>query len=96
MRDTLTILAELFIERQRQESKWGRQNHLPEGWLAILGEEFGEVSKAICEFRLQNRFSAGPEIRYELIQVAAVAVAMIECYDRQQWWALNHTEAIKK
>lgn len=70
------ILEEIKQERERQEAKWGEQNHEPLLWNAILGEEFGEVSKSILERDTKN-------YREELIQVAAVAVAAIECLDRQ-------------
>jgi hypothetical protein len=43
------ILNEIHDERTRQEKKWGTQNHHPEKWYTILGEEFGEVGKAILE-----------------------------------------------
>ena len=85
MTKTVGVLSEVLKERESQERRWGEQDHLPEQWLAILGEEFGEVSKAICEYRLQHRAMAGPEIRAELIQLAAVAVAMVECHDRKKW-----------
>ena len=70
------VLQEVAKERQRQDAKWGVQRHNPLTWLAILGEEVGEVNKAV----LENIFSKkGLEnYREELIQVAAVAVAAIE------------------
>lgn len=71
------ILMEVLHERIKQEKKWGKQNHDPLKWNAILGEEFGEVSKAILE-RDRNNY------REELIQVAAVAIAAIECLDRSK------------
>jgi hypothetical protein len=75
-------IEEVIIERKRQDEKWGEQNHDPAKWLAILGEEFGEVCKAVCE----RLYAAGSnsEYRIELIHVAAVAVAMAECYDRAE------------
>jgi hypothetical protein len=51
-------------------------------WYAILGEEFGEVGKALCE--RMYAIGPNPEYREELIHVAAVAVAMIESYDRNE------------
>jgi len=74
------ILKEIKKERVKQDNKWGEQNHSPSDWLMILGEEVGEVNKAA----LEAKFGGGTLIEYrkELIQVAAVAVAMIECYDR--------------
>ena len=76
------VLDRVIIERQKQESKWGQQNHSPETWLLILGEEVGEVNKAILEHRFGNKPIS--EYREELIQVAAVAVAMIESFDRNE------------
>ncbi len=84
---TEEVLAAVAAERTRQDEKWGEQNHLPPMWMAILGEEFGET----CQEAL--RFSFGPSTsrekvlrnyREELIQVAAVAVAAVECLDRNE------------
>lgn len=72
---TQEVLEEVFTERECQEAKWGEQNHDVGLWYAILGEEFGEVGEAICEYD-------EPNYREELIQVAAVAVAMVEAFDR--------------
>lgn len=69
------ILMEVLRERIKQEKKWGQQNHEPLKWNAILGEEFGEVSKAILEKDIKN-------YREELIQVAAIAIAAIDSLDR--------------
>ena len=74
------ILREVSQERASQDKKWGVQNHDAFTWFSILGEEVGEAHKAALENRYGNASSA--EYREELIQVAAVAVAMIECYDR--------------
>lgn len=64
------------LERERQLAKWGHQRHLWADWVAILGEEFGEVAKAVCDIKWDN----GPVefLRDELVQVAAVSVAAIE------------------
>ncbi len=79
--------ASVDEERRRQDDKWGVQNHSPEWWLAILMEEVGELSQTI----LETHFDNGPEaahlrgidkIRNEAVQAAAVAMAMIECIDR--------------
>jgi NTP pyrophosphatase (non-canonical NTP hydrolase) len=72
---TNDVLNEVVLERIRQQMKWGEQNHNAPMWYAILGEEFGEVANAFLEYDMEN-------YRTELIQVAAVAVAMVEAYDR--------------
>ena len=78
-----SVLQEVKNERDRQDAKWGVQNHHPVEWLSILGEEFGEVCKASCEahFKYENG-ETWKNYREELIQTAAVAVAMVECLDR--------------
>lgn len=69
------ILEEIIHERQRQDQLWGEQNHALPFWHCILGEEVGEAARSILAGNTQG-------VRHELIQVAAVAVAMIEYIDR--------------
>ena len=94
------ILDEIKAERQRQNEKWGEQNHSVIEWQAILMEEVGEASKEAVDFHFQNPYKDGRgelqevsendvvqrirlrNYRKELIQIAAVAVQMIECLDR--------------
>jgi hypothetical protein len=83
------VLSEVLIERVRQESMWGQQNHSPLIWLGILAEEFGEAAREANDIHFKNtkKYSiAELEQRYrtELIQVAAVAVAMVESLDRNR------------
>lgn len=77
---TEEVLKEVLEERYRQEKKWGEQNHSPAEYLMILGEEVGEANKAALESHFQGK--PLDNYREELIQIAAVAVAMVECYDR--------------
>jgi NTP pyrophosphatase (non-canonical NTP hydrolase) len=71
----LDIFSEIHDERVRQNQLWGEQNHHASYWHTILAEEYGEVARAILEMDEEN-------YREELIQVAAVCVAMVEAYDR--------------
>ncbi len=56
---------------------------------AVLGEEYGEVGREICETIGRKVFTEAGErdylkrLRAELIQVAAVAVAWVESIDRR-------------
>lgn len=89
---TSKVLDEVFRERERQDQKWGQQNRTAPEYLMILGEEVGEANKECLEvyFASQGPKPPNAEIvppnygayRNELIQVAAVAVAMVECLDR--------------
>jgi hypothetical protein len=83
----LSALLDVINEREAQDKKWGVQNHEWHWWLAILGEEYGELAQAV----LETHFDTNPEhltkggiknIRAEAVQVCAVALAMIECIDR--------------
>ena len=82
---TPTVLSEVLAERERQNEKWGEQNHEAPFWMLILGEEYGEAQKAILDSFTTLPTSAKPflsDYRSELIQVAAVAVAAVESLDR--------------
>jgi len=71
------IMAEILEERDRQDDKWGEQNHSPSYWFTILMEEVGEAARAVCEWDMDS-------YREEMIQVAAVAMAIVECHDRNK------------
>jgi hypothetical protein len=68
-------LQRVMEERARQDAKWGEQNHADLYWLAILTEELGEAAKELIEGRC-NRADK------ELVEVAAVALAWLECRER--------------
>lgn len=76
-------LVDVLDERRRQDEKWGEQNHDPFAYLTVLGEEYGEL----CQCALHARFGgpAAEHIREEAVQVAAVALAIVECLDRGKW-----------
>lgn len=79
------IIQQVVDERTRQDDMWGVQSHDPAVYLMILGEEVGEANKAALEAAmstLQDRPEGLRKYREELVQVAAVAIAMIECLDR--------------
>lgn len=77
---------QLAEERRRQLIKWGELNHIPAVWLMILGEEFGEACNAILESVSvkMNPTRQWKDFRAELIQVATVAIAAVESYDRDK------------
>lgn len=62
-------------ERERQNQLWGQQNHNAAMWHVILMEEVGEAAKEIWE-------NEPEKYREEMVQVAAVAIAAIESFDR--------------
>ena len=43
------LALEVYLERERQEAKWGERNETPNFWLTVMVEEVGEVARAILE-----------------------------------------------
>jgi len=82
-------LNDVIRERTRQDLKWGEQNHAPYKYLAILGEEFGETCRAAQDVEMCKNDTALPALLYHLrleaVQTAAVALAIVECLDREKW-----------
>jgi NTP pyrophosphatase (non-canonical NTP hydrolase) len=90
------ILNEIKNERERQNNKFGVQNHTPMHWIPILTEEIGEAAKEALEHHFEYKPKSGgkvtPEIqqarlmryRKELIEVAAVAVSMVQSLERNE------------
>ncbi len=80
------VMQHVLEERDFQDNKWGPdRNHTPAEWLMILGEEVGEANKAALEARFGldiEHDSKIKELRKELVQVAAVSIAIIEYIDR--------------
>ncbi|SOK58393.1 hypothetical protein [Yersinia phage fHe-Yen9-04] len=80
---TTKALTDVLAEMNSQDEKWGAdRNQHPFLWHVILSEEVGEVAQAILhdEFGGDHAGTA----REELVQVAAVALQIIEQYDRLQ------------
>lgn len=73
-----SVYYAVYQERQRQDVKWGEQNISPYHLYSILAEEFGEVGRALNE-------GEPADYRKELVQVAAVAVKMVQRYDVYGW-----------
>lgn len=71
------VLEQVAIERERQDAKWGEQNHPLDTWLTVLAEEVGELAQAILKGQTA-------EARKEAVQCAAVAVAIVEFIDRDR------------
>lgn len=82
---TTQILNEIMHERMAQDEKWGPQVHALPEWASILLEEVGEGAMFINHYSFpgpaQGRKVTIERARRELIQCAAVCVAIIEQID---------------
>ena len=86
-------IEDILVERGRQNQKFGaHRHHHPSHWLMILGEEVGEVNEEGINLTFTNfehkQITALHDMRKELIQVAAVALAFIEDLDDN--WIPEH------
>jgi NTP pyrophosphatase (non-canonical NTP hydrolase) len=82
MRSRTDIYESIDAERERQSDKWAGRHHWGTGdcsssqvppivKAAVLSEESGEVARAVLD-------GDPSQLRAELVQVAAVAVAWLE------------------
>ncbi len=76
-------------ERDRQDEIWGEQNHSPQFWTGILGEEYGEYCQAVNETVFNNgeearKLGGYENMMMELTHVAAVAVGAMEALMRKR------------
>jgi len=76
--------SDIQEERRRQDERFGDQSrHNSIEWASILSEECGEVVKEANDLYWTNK-GCRVNLRDELVQVAAVAVAFIEALDKRK------------
>lgn len=84
------VIADVVFERVFQERKWGPQEHSADTWFRILAEEFGEIAKALNESASADLeadlIRHLTNLREEIVQTTAVAVAWLEDWDRRGMW----------
>lgn len=71
-----SALADVLAERERQEAKWGGpehdDRHHPLHWCGFVGEHLARARK-----------QRGHNYRYQMVRVAALALAAVESFDRR-------------
>lgn len=78
------IIEKVLEERNRQDKKWGEQNHSAPVWGMIIGEEYGEMCQAINEFGFNPTPETEEQIYTEAIHTMASCMAMLECMERRR------------
>jgi hypothetical protein len=77
------VLADVEWERDKQNQQWGGNEHDdlhgPRDWAAFITEHLG---KALDEAEREREPERHSRYRRRLVEVAAVAVAAVETYDR--------------
>lgn len=80
-----SIYSAISAERDAQDAKWGNQTHSMPVWSAILTEEVGEVAEAALRVHFDGEGADLSHLREELVQVAAVAVHILEKIETGDW-----------
>lgn len=86
-------IEKIISERDRQDKKWGfPQENTYSEWSNVLGEEVGELDKEFVELN----FGRGDTDRMvaEAVQVAAVALAILEQQDVARETTLRAAKAL--
>lgn len=71
-----TVLDEVMAEVARATRKFPTWPTDPLHALAVLGEEFGELTKAMVQFTYEPHKTTRMEVREEAIQTAAMALRL--------------------
>lgn len=78
-KDTVQILDEVLQERRRQDNKWGGEEnddkHTPNDWHEVIADYNGWA-------RRMAAMGSNDKARKRYIQIAAIAVAVVERIDR--------------
>jgi len=79
-------MLSVIAERGRQDAKWGEQNHDAGTWALVLLEELGEWAQEELRAKFGQPEHAAKhreDAHIEAVQVAAVAMAIVECMNRK-------------
>lgn len=100
-KDPAAIVGAVFGELDRAVRKFPTWPTDPLHALAVLGEEFGELTKAILQMTYEPHKTNAEEVRAEAIQTAAMALRLAASLDtyiyakaeqhRQEQWAEART-----
>ncbi len=77
-----SIAHDIWDERRRQDEQWGPHRHSWPEWMGVLLEEIGEAAMVANKLYWSGRGDDRlMDLRRELIQSAAVIVAIVEHID---------------
>lgn len=79
------IQDQIFRELHAAKQKFPAWPTDPLHALAILGEEFGELSKTVLQMTYEPHKTSLAEVKNEAIQTAAMAVRFLESLDRYDY-----------
>ena len=81
----MTIEEQVKAEMSRAVAKFPTWPTDPLHAVAVLGEEFGELTQAVLQSVYEPHKSSPAEVRKEAIQVAAMAIRFAMSLDRYEY-----------
>ena len=81
--DVGSAIDSVISERERQDELWKRQDHTQFRWGMILGDTYGSYCKGVIA-QDSPSFPSSLNVRDELVKLAAIAIAAIECIDKEK------------
>jgi len=79
------VVAEILAELERATRKFPTWPTDPLHALAVLGEEFGETTKAMLQLTYEPHKTSAAEVRTEAFQTAAMALRLAMSLDRYEY-----------
>jgi hypothetical protein len=79
------VALEVLAELQRATVKFPTWPTDPLHALAVLGEEFGELNKALLQLTYEPHKTTRAEVRTEALQTAAMALRLLMSLDRYEY-----------
>jgi hypothetical protein len=78
-------IEQVLDEVQRATTKFPTWPNDPLHALAVLGEEYGELNKAMLQMVYEPHKTSAEEIRKEAIQTAAMALRLVMSLERYEY-----------
>ena len=79
------VLAEVLYELDGAIEKFPTWPTDPLHALSVLGEEFGELTRAMMQMTYEPRKVSRSQVRIEAVQTAAMAIRLIMHLDRYEY-----------
>ena len=92
--DEKTALEHIMVEIHQSMEKYPTWPTDPIHALAVLGEEYGELTKDVLQMTYEPHKSSIQNVRTEAIQTAAMAIRFVMSLDKYEYTALKqHTQS---
>lgn len=89
------VLEDVMVELQKASTKFPTWPTDPLHAFAVLGEEHGELNKAVLQLVYEPHKTSHGEVRSEAIQTAAMAIRFILSLDQYEYTqGIQHTQTL--